>query len=98
MATVKATADTGTINYKDLLKGLAMAVISAVLTTVYSAIDTGGLETVNWKTVLTVASVSAIGYLIKNLFTPAQIVVENPSQSLVQSVKSGESEVKVVQK
>jgi hypothetical protein len=94
----KTTAGQGTLNYRDLAKGAIMTVIGAVLTTIYSALDTGGFDTINWRSVLTVAAISGIGYLIKNLFTPTQIVIENPPKTVVKAVNEGESKVTVTPK
>ena len=91
------TAGKGTLNYKDLAKGAVMTVIGAVLTTIYSAIETGGFDTINWKSVLTVAAIAGIGYLIKNLFTPPQIVIENPTKAAVAAVKE-EHKVEITKK
>jgi hypothetical protein len=94
----KATSGPGAISTRDLIKGAVMAAISAILTTVYSAIDTGGLENINWKTVLTVAIGTTITYLLKNFFAPTKLVIENPPQTVVKAVKEGESKVTVTPK
>jgi hypothetical protein len=94
----KATSGPGAISYRDLIKGAVMAGISAVLTTIYSAIDTGGLDSVNWKSVLTVTILAVTSYLLKNFFAPTKLVIENPPQSVVKAVKEGESKVTVTPK
>jgi hypothetical protein len=94
MATATTTADTGKLNYKDLLKGALMVAITAILTAAYSAIESGGFETINWKAVLTTGAIAGVGYLVKNLFTPPSIVVENPPQQLLNAAKEGNVVVK----
>jgi hypothetical protein len=59
------------IDLNDFAKGLLLAVLSSVLTIVYSTIETGSLL-IDWKLVGTTALTTAIGYLIKNLFTNSQ--------------------------
>ena len=59
------------IDLNDFAKGLLLAILSSVLTIVYTTIQTGSLL-IDWKLVGTTALTSAIGYLIKNLFTNSQ--------------------------
>lgn len=92
-----ATAGKWLLDKKDLIKGALMAVISAVLTTVYSAVETGGLETINWSAVLKVAVVTGLGYLIKNAFTPQQIVITNPTKKAIEVAKE-DAPVDIVKK
>lgn len=68
-----------TINVKDLLRGLLLSVMNAVLTTAYTSISAGSL-TFNWKAIGLVASGTAISYLLKNFFTPSQTVITPPKQ------------------
>lgn len=56
------------INLNDLGKGLILAVLTSVLTVVYTTVQAGSLS-FDWKLVATTALTSAIGYLLKNLFT-----------------------------
>lgn len=58
------------LNAKDLLKGLLMAVLGALITGVYQLFQSeSALNWVTIKPVLLVAVASGLGYLIKNLFT-----------------------------
>lgn len=57
------------LNWRDLGKGLVVAVITAVLTYVYTALEAGDLTAIDWKVVGTTAIISAVGYLFKNLVT-----------------------------
>lgn len=57
-----------TLNTKDFIKGLLVAVLSAVVTIVYNTIQTGSLE-FDWKAIGVTALTSAIAYIMKNLFT-----------------------------
>ena len=56
------------INLNDLGKGLILAVLTSVLTVIYTTVQAGNLS-FDWKLVATTALTSAIGYLLKNLFT-----------------------------
>jgi hypothetical protein len=58
-----------TVNLKDWSKGFIIAVISAVLTIIYSSINNGGLTAIDWDSVLQVAVTAAVGYILKNLTT-----------------------------
>lgn len=57
-----------TLNTRDFVKGLFIAVITAVITVVYTTIQTGTLS-FDWKTISTTALSAALAYIMKNLFT-----------------------------
>ena len=57
----------GTLNWKDLVKGLAVAVIMAILTIAYEEVATEGAF--NWKKIGIAAFGAGLAYLIKNLGT-----------------------------
>ena len=75
MATQTQTSGFLSLDLKDAVKGLVTAVITAVLTGVYNALTTTPVS-LNWKEIITVGVTAGIGYLLKNLFTPSQIVVK----------------------
>jgi hypothetical protein len=56
-----------TLNTKDFLKGLLVAVISAALTLIYTTIQAGSLN-FDWKTIGITALTTGIAYIIKNVF------------------------------
>lgn len=56
------------LDIKDLSKGLVMAVLSSVLTIIYSTVSAGSLS-FDWKAIGMTAVTSGIAYLMKNLFT-----------------------------
>jgi branched-subunit amino acid transport protein len=60
-----------TLNKQDYLKGLIVAVISAVITVIYSTIQTGTL-TLDWKSIATAALSAALAYITKNLLTNSE--------------------------
>lgn len=57
------------LNLKDFAKGLLLAVITAVLTSVYEVASTGDFSSIDWKVVLSVAGAATLSYLVKNLLT-----------------------------
>ena len=57
-----------TLNNKDFIKGLLVAVLSSVVTILYNTIESGSL-TFDWKAIGTMALTSALGYILKNLLT-----------------------------
>ena len=59
------------LNLKDLVKGLIVAIISAVLIAMQTKFQAGSI-TINWKATGAVALATGLSYLIKNFFTPAQ--------------------------
>lgn len=56
------------LNSQDFIKGLVVAVLSSVIAILYSTVQAGSLA-FDWKTIGTVALTSALGYIMKNLFT-----------------------------
>lgn len=78
-----------TLNYRDALRGLLVAIITAVLTAALDALNVGGIDSMNWKTIGVVGLTAGISYLVKNFFTPTEIVVINPPQKAVSEVKQG---------
>ena len=56
-----------TLKVKDFLKGLIVAVITALLTLILQALQSGTPMSVKW--ILTNAAIALVSYLLKNLFT-----------------------------
>lgn len=94
MATV-VTSSQFSLNVKDLLKGLLFTVINSVLTALLPLLQAGTFK-FNWALIGGVAATTAISYLLKNYFSPSEIILKNPAQETVQAVKSGEATVKVI--
>lgn len=57
-----------TLNSKDFLKGLVIAVLTAVITIIYTSVQAGSLD-FDWKAIGVTALSSALAYIMKNLFT-----------------------------
>lgn len=72
---VKHTSEKYTIGWKDGLRALLIAVISPVLLAVQQSISAGELE-LNWQQLGLTAISAAIAYLIKNFFTPSEVVLD----------------------
>ena len=53
----------------DFVKGAVVAIVSAVLVAVQSAIALGGVSAIDWHSVLNIAIVAGIAYLVKNFFS-----------------------------
>jgi hypothetical protein len=56
------------LNVNDFIKGLAVAVLTSVLTIVYNTLQTGSLS-FDWTAIATTALTATIAYLMKNLLT-----------------------------
>jgi len=59
------------LNLLDFAKGLFIAVLTSVITLLYTTIETGEL-TFDWKLIGTTALTSALAYIMKNLLTNSQ--------------------------
>lgn len=68
-----------TLNSKDWIKGLVVAVITAVITVVYNTIQTGVLV-FDWKAISIAAASAALAYITKNLLTNSkdQLLTKEP--------------------
>lgn len=95
MANTTVTSTQFSLNASDIVKGLVMAIILPVLTIIMQSINAGSLI-FDWKSIGISAIGGLVGYLIKNFFTPGAVVIKDPE--VAESVKSGESIVKVVPK
>lgn len=60
-------SDVMNLNWKDLLKGLLVAIFTAVLTTVYEMLEKQ--EVIEFKQIAIVGLLAMLGYLIKQLGT-----------------------------
>lgn len=97
MAQTTATSSQFSLGWRDLLKGLLMAVLTPVIAIISDSIDKGVL-TFNWHLILLAALGGAVGYLIKNFLTPSAIVIKDAAPAQIQAVKDGAAEAKVVNK
>ena len=59
------------INWADAIKGFILAVISALVTGVYQAIQTGGISFTwaFWQPIVYISLSAGLSYLIKNFLT-----------------------------
>lgn len=55
------------LNWRDVLLGLVMAVIGAILTAIYQALLNGGV--ISLQTIGTVGLLAGLSYIIKNFFS-----------------------------
>lgn len=71
---MKQTANFLQIGWQDILKGFIMAVISAILTGVYTSISDGTFppDLEGWKAMGIVALGAGVAYILKNLFTNSE--------------------------
>ncbi len=58
----------GQLNLRNWLRGLFIAVVTAVLTVVKTSLDAGGLI-FNWPVIISVGLTAAVGYILMNLGT-----------------------------
>lgn len=68
------TSQMFSLKTKDFLKALLIAVLMPVLLLIQESIAAGEMA-FNWKELGMAAVAGFVGYLIKNFFTPAQIVI-----------------------
>ena len=60
-----------TLNSRDWIKGLVVAVITAIITVVYNTIQAGALV-LDWKAISIAGISAALAYITKNLLTNSQ--------------------------
>jgi hypothetical protein len=56
---------------KDFIKGLVVAVLTSVITIVYTSLQVGSLE-FDWKLIASTGLSSALAYILKNLVTNSE--------------------------
>lgn len=79
----QVTSEQFSINWRDVSRGAIVAVVGAVLTSIQQALSTGGLDTINWPTVGTVAVTALVSYLLLQFGSATKTIrtykkVENP--------------------
>lgn len=94
MATTTTTSKRWTLNLRDLLRGLLVAVISGVLTALLPLLQDPEFI-FKWRNIGVVAATTGISYLLKNWISPGEIVINNPTQANIEAVKMGTAEVTV---
>lgn len=77
----KITSKKYSLNWSDALRGLLMAALTSALVMIQQALEnwaeTGIFNVSNYKAIMMAAIGGAIGYLIKNYFTPSKVVAPN---------------------
>ncbi|CAB4183667.1 hypothetical protein UFOVP1106_41 [uncultured Caudovirales phage] len=63
------------LDKNDLLKGLLMAVVTPCLVIIQSSLDSGTLN-LDWKNIGMAAVGGGVAYLLKNFFTPSQVITK----------------------
>ncbi len=66
------------INWKDTLRGIGMAVLTGAFTALYGALSSGTIDKAAWKSVGIAAAAGGVGYIVKNFFTNSQDQVLKP--------------------
>lgn len=59
------------LNAQDFIRGLVVSVLSSVVTIMYQTVQEGSLV-FDWKAIGTVALMSSLGYIMKNLMTNSE--------------------------
>mgnify|MGYP001613218208 CR=1 FL=1 len=85
------TSPTGTLDLKDLGKGLLVAVITPVFTILIQSLQEGSL-TFNWKAIGATALAAGLAYLMKNWLSPGTVVLPATKEE-IKAVKEGDAEV-----
>lgn len=91
----QTTSKQFTLNTRDILRGLLVAVLSPVFTILLTSLDKGEL-TFNWKVIGAVALSAALSYVLKNFLSPGTVVIED--EKVAEAVKEGTSKVTVIDK
>lgn len=90
----KTTSAQFNLNWGDAVKGLILAVLSAVLTMVYATLETGSMD-FNWSEIGRTALITTVAYLLKNFVSPTQVVVTKVPDSVTEKVQKGTAQVQI---
>ncbi len=91
---VSTTSSQFTLNLKDVLKGLLVAVLTPVITIIIDSISSGGL-TFNWTLIGVTALTAGLSYIVKNFLSPGTVVIEQPTDRVFEAAKTGDVKVDV---
>jgi len=97
MATTVTTSGLGKLNWRDIIEGLKIAAILPALSIVYTSIENKSFD-IDWTLVWQTAAFGAVGYFIKKITTPAQIIMKDVHPDTIEAVKEGTADVKVMTK
>lgn len=61
------------LQWRDLLRGLIIAVVSAVLTALLQSLEAGDV-TVDWTSMYRVGALAGVSYVLKNFLEPAKVI------------------------
>jgi len=67
------------------------------LSIIYTSIENKSFN-IDWTLVWQTAAFGAIGYLIKKITTPAQVIVTDVKKDTIDAIKDGVADVKVITK
>ena len=73
MADKKIESKQFTLQMRDAVKGLVIAVLTAVITVVYASLEAGSLN-FDWKMIGTTALTAALAYIMKNWLEPTKSI------------------------
>ncbi|MEO6610758.1 MAG: hypothetical protein ABIT05_01455 [Chitinophagaceae bacterium] len=90
---VVRTSTQFSLDIRDGLKGLLVAVITPVFTVIINSLEAGSL-TFNWKAIAITALTAGLAYVLKNFLTPAKVVVSNASEAVKDAVVETVNETK----
>lgn len=93
MQTTQTTSKQFSVTVLDLLKGLAVAVLTPVFSIMLTSLEAGTF-TFDWKIIGTVAASAFLSYILKNFLSQSRIVITDQKQ--VEAVKEGTATVNVV--
>jgi hypothetical protein len=88
------TSKRWSLTLNDWWKGLLVAVLTPIVTIIMTSLQAGSLV-FNWVAIGTTALAALLAYVMKNLASPAKIVVSGASPEIVKAVKDGNIDVKV---
>lgn len=97
MSQTTVTSTQFTLNVRDVLKGLLMAVLTPVILIISQSVNAGSLV-FNWHSIAIAALSGGLAYLIKNFFTAPQVIMTDVPKETVQQVKEGTAEPKILTK
>ncbi len=72
---VHKTGGIGSLNYRDLIQGAIVAAITPALVMIEQSIDAGSLA-FHPKSLALASLGGFVAYLLKNLFKPAQVIIQ----------------------
>lgn len=87
METKVIVSKQGSLQWRDILRGLVMAVLTPSLWIIQQSLDKGEFV-FNWKQIAMAAVAGGLAYLVKNILEPNKVIAVPGSETTISELKN----------